>query len=453
MVAFFYLWHYPVLPNIGYCPVFHQPFVFFCIIEQSTPIVKVYSPKLFFRDTLLATVFIYACMGVFAFFAIHLSALDPIHKALADFDYTDLAFKIKNENSSDALLSKEIVVVELGKDRQSIAEQIQIISKHEPKVVALDAWFTNPKDPEVDLTLLSAIKGVKNFVMGAYLQNETAEEHEEHESEAKFHLVKSFGAFGETGTQAFVNFGGEYEKTIRYFLPQKTADGKVVLSFTSAIMKVYDSEKYRLLSERNKEVEYINYTFSNQDFFDKKVNSPELISMGDLYSMTDAELSEKIKNKMVLIGEVNSMSMEDSHFTPYNKRLSGRSKPDMAGVLIHANILKMILQDNYVHKVPTWLIWLISVVTTYLVVLFFSYHFVENHIWYHLYAKIFQLVIAFVVIYIELFLLAKLNLKFDEMAVLAPVFISVDLLYFYDAIAKFFHERTSFNSYFMKHHH
>ncbi len=415
--------------------------------------MKIYSNKLFFRDTLLATIFIYACIFLFALLAIHLSALDPIHKALADFDYTDLAFKIKDESADEALTAKNIVVVELGKDRQSIAEQINIISRYEPKVVALDAWFTTPKDAETDSFLLAAIKGCNNFVMGAYLQNETAGEHEEHERDAEFHLVKSFGEFGTTGLQAFVNFGGEYEKTIRYFLPEKIANGKEVMSFAAAIMSLYDQKKLVELMDRNKDVEYINYSFSNEDFFEHKPNSPELVSVIDLHTMNDETLTEKLKGKIVMIGEVNSMSMEDSHFTPYNKRLSGRSKPDMAGVLIHANVIKMILQNHYVHKVPTWLIWLISVFTTYLVVLFFSYHFVENHIWYHLYAKIFQLVIAFVVIYIELFLLAKVNLKFDEMAVLAPVFISVDLLYFYDAIAKFFHQRTNFNSYFMKHHH
>lgn len=415
--------------------------------------MKVYSRGLFFRDTLLATVFIFLSIFLFAQLAIHLGALDPIHKALADFDYTDLAYKIPHESADEALAAKQIVIVELGKDRLSIAEQLNTINRYNPKVVALDAWFTSPKDSAVDELLLQACNDIPKLVTGSYLQaGENTNDHNNHD-ETSYSLVSSFGQLGKTGQLAFVNFGGEYEKTIRFFLPEKNVGGQSVPSFAAAIMQNYDKGKYQELLSRHNEVEYINYTFSTDDFFKNNPNTPELISVIDLTSLSSEELREKIQGKIVLIGEVNSMSMEDSHFTPFNKRLSGRSKPDMPGVLIHANVIKMILQSNYVHKVPTWLIWTLSVIITYLVVLFFTYHFVENHIWYHLYAKIFQLVIAFVVIYIELVMLAKLNIKFNEMAILAPMFISVDLLYFYDAIVKFFHQRFGFNTYFMKHHH
>lgn len=52
--------------------------------------------------------------------------------------------------------------------------------------------------------------------------------------------------------------------------------------------------------------------------------------------------------------------MKDRYYTPLNERSSGRSIPDMFGVIIHANIISMLLDEDYIDDVPEWLLYLFS---------------------------------------------------------------------------------------------
>ncbi|NJM93588.1 MAG: CHASE2 domain-containing protein [Cytophagales bacterium] len=45
----------------------------------------------------------------------------------------------------------------------------------------------------------------------------------------------------------------------------------------------------------------------------------------------------------------NDVSWEDKFYTPLNKTYAGKANPDMYGVVIHANIVSMILNHDYVY--------------------------------------------------------------------------------------------------------
>jgi CHASE2 domain-containing sensor protein len=51
---------------------------------------------------------------------------------------------------------------------------------------------------------------------------------------------------------------------------------------------------------------------------------------------------------------MNITSWEDKFYTPLNKKLAGKSNPDMFGVVVHANIISMILREDYVEQMATW---------------------------------------------------------------------------------------------------
>jgi len=47
-------------------------------------------------------------------------------------------------------------------------------------------------------------------------------------------------------------------------------------------------------------------------------------------------------------------SWSDKYFTPLNKKVAGRANPDMFGVVVHANIIAMILNEDYVDELAGW---------------------------------------------------------------------------------------------------
>jgi CHASE2 domain-containing sensor protein len=45
---------------------------------------------------------------------------------------------------------------------------------------------------------------------------------------------------------------------------------------------------------------------------------------------------------------------EDKFFTPLNKKVAGRANPDMFGLVLHANVVAMILNGDYINTIPDW---------------------------------------------------------------------------------------------------
>ena len=76
----------------------------------------------FNKDVVFSTVFVFLGVLLLKYSVVHLHALDPIEKALSDFDYNDLVFKHRSENTLPA--ESNVVVVELGKTRAEIAREI-----------------------------------------------------------------------------------------------------------------------------------------------------------------------------------------------------------------------------------------------------------------------------------------------------------------------------------------
>ena len=66
------------------------------------------------------------------------SAFDPISQALTDFELTDIVFA---QLRPDPTVDTSIVVVNLAPTRREIAQQVQIISQLNPKVIGIDSFF------------------------------------------------------------------------------------------------------------------------------------------------------------------------------------------------------------------------------------------------------------------------------------------------------------------------
>ena len=101
----------------------------------------------------------------------------------------------------------------------------------------------------------------------------------------------------------------------------------------------------------------------------------------------DSSLSKEfLRGKIVLIGYlgenlVDSLSCHDKYFTPLNENYVGRSMPDMYGVVIHANIVSMILNDSYIYNLDNYLIVFFALFLCYVNILFFEFIKVNYSLW------------------------------------------------------------------------
>ena len=95
----------------------------------------------FWIDCVLATVLVFLSMwGLFGITQLQVfNAFDPIGQALGDVELTDYVFSSLRK---DPDVDQNIVIVNIGNlSRRQIAEQIQIINKYKPKVIAIDGFF------------------------------------------------------------------------------------------------------------------------------------------------------------------------------------------------------------------------------------------------------------------------------------------------------------------------
>jgi len=390
---------------------------------------------LFKRDTILATISVFLLMGMLAALPINTHILDPIQMGLQDFDFTDMTYSRLGKDKKSTTDNRVVIVNIEDADRTKIAALIDRIKKFQPKVIGVDVLFETARDPQADSLLSAVIAATPNLVLA-------------HKLTAAADTFNSTGYFNRYATHSgFVNFVGEDGGTIRHFSPTEKVNVKKEKAFAAVVTGIADAEALKKLDDRDKEIEIIHYKRQTDKYL--VISGNELL---DTTAVFDANL---LKGKIVLMGLVdeNPDNIQDKHFTPMNKKFVGKSTPDMNGVIIHANIISMLLDKDYIGKVPFWLYGLLAVVICWLHMAYFINVFIHNHIWFHLRFKIIQLINAVIIVYLQILFFQWLNLKLDMVAALTAVVLSVDILYFYEAFALWAHKKFGFKTLFAHHSH
>lgn len=383
---------------------------------------------LYKRDTFGATIAVLLITGVLLYNPFNEHIFNPLNIAFTDFSYSDLAF-------SEAHLKKthdeRIVVINTDTaQRKSIATLVNQLKEYQPKVVGLDILFPQ-KTSEGNEEMAEAVQSFPNLITVVKLEYD-ADKKELATSKNQFAVDES--------RCGFVNFIGEEGAVVRYFSPFISDKKKNYESFTALILKIYDSTGYQKLRSRQKNVEYINYQRTDSDYY--------IVNIADILS--NKVDSSFIRDKIVLIGFVsqNRNNIDDKHFTPLNSKVLGRSLPDMNGVIIHANILSMLLDRNYITKVPIFIIILLTAIITWLHVAFLIKYYIHKHIWFHLVVKLVELISAIALFYISILMLRYLDINMDFTLTLLAIIITVDILYFYEAFANWLTRRFQIISIF-----
>lgn len=398
------------------------------------------------KDTLFATAWVFIFIVILGSIPLNLGIMNPLKLGLKDFDFNDLSYS-KLGKAQDSDRDDRIVVVNIGKaDREGIAYIIDKVASYQPCVMGLDVTFSGPRDPSKDSLLREVVNRNKNLVLAVKALTDSSNKLIPDEN----YFLTDSTAFG------FVNFPYEEKEklTVRAYQAFKVDDHdkKIVLpSFSTTLIKFYDTSgtRYKKIEKKGHKNIIVNYT---RTVSEKKMQY--FVLEGDQLLATEID-SSLIKGKIALLAYVNldPNDIEDKKFTPMNEKFAGKSTPDMNGILVHANIISMALDDNYIKKVPLWVNILIAILVCWLHMSFFVHYYLEAHIWFHLAAKIAQVASAIFFVWLGIYLFDRFRLKVDLKYSLITIVMAVDVIYFYEAWAVWMHKKFNYKTVFKPHHH
>jgi CHASE2 domain-containing sensor protein len=396
-----------------------------------------FTKYLYERDTIFATIWVFLFIVVLGSIPINFYVLNPLKLALKDFDFNDMAYAKLGKGSSQEL-DKRIVIVNIGHaDREQLARIIAKTAAMNPRVMGLDVTFSGPRDSYQDSLLREEIARHNNLVVANYIM--PAKE-----------LEFDNGFFATVAKKkAYTNLFGEpnaERRSIRYYSVYQESHSKKYYSFGAALAREFDETAFAKLEKRHHENETINYT--------RRVEKYQVIEASQLLS-DSMVLSSSIAGKIALLGYINTdpSDLEDKLYTPMNKQFVGKFTPDMNGVVIHANFISMVLDHNYIKKFPSWVNWLIAILICWLHMSFFVRYYLENHIWFHLIAKLAQVISAIFFAALGIQLYSRFNIKLDMKMSLIVIIMAVDVIYFYEAFAVWMHKKFHYRTVFHQPHH
>jgi CHASE2 domain-containing sensor protein len=407
----------------------------------------------FWSDSLIATIFVFLVLlavrevSQFNIF----NVFDPLGKALGDMELTDITFS--NLRVEVPPPDENVTIVNIGNlTRGEIAQQIRAISRFKPKVIGIDAFFGCGAcfDGKIDsvccplaydtlnnLLLADAIAEAGNVVLVTKLlqsQKITAQygDVDRYDSLQHTDVFIRRNAF-----EGYANLETDAEhqedlKTCRRLNPSMNMeDGNVELAFATRIAMLYDSAKTQRFLEREKHSEVINYRGNVPDPY--KASAPEFSSRYtylDWYQPFDTTsfLPSIITDRIVLFGfmgnDMLDTSWDDKFITPLNKQFAGKTRPDMYGVVVHANVISMILDEAYIDELDAWQEYAIAILVCFLNVVLFTYINRKIPVWFDALSILAQLaqflVCTFLMIYALYWFNFKLNLTYT-LAALAVV--------------------------------
>lgn len=348
------------------------------------------------------------------------NAFDPVSQALGEFELTDYAF---SNLRPDPSVDQRIVIVNIGHvTRREVAAQINIIRQYKPKVIGIDGFFDcegglrdSINCPELldtlgNLLLTDAIKEAGNVVLVTKLLQKTATSN--NPDLIDFYDSIEVSDQAPFAHNAFANFptDADYQEDVklcRSFLPRKEVNGRFENSFAVEIARLYDSTKTKALFDRGNDEEIVNYR-GNVELTNIKLKNLRNKDLGttnfklmfyalDIDQLMNGEFSPDLfKDKIVIMGYLGNYfgdtSWEDKYFTPLNKKVAGRANPDMFGVVVHANIVAMILNGDYVGQLPDWTHYAIAALICILTVALFIVVDEKLPIWYDALSVIIQVI-------------------------------------------------------------
>ncbi len=358
--------------------------------------------------------------------------------------------------------TKNLVLVSGGKGtievQKQIVEKDTILNTKYPLLSGTLIDTTVVNDSLISGTLIDTIRSKKNV----YYNIETNQYPEYHVSD---------DLFTQNATCALANLvtdlkseivSGEEFKVCRKLLTHakiKSMNDTIIECFALALVDKYDHNKANIFRKRiekkpkgqEKAEETINYTGNIFVPFQQRPKPRyQVFDISDVFnpSFTRTDSTGKLigpgkdlEGKIVLLGflggDINIKTGEDKFFTPLNERYIGKTNEDMYGVVIHANVITMIMEELYIDSTPTWLGHVFGIILTYLCMGIFRAVYFEFKHWYDGLTKVLGVIIAGALLFVIGFVFDKYDLKITLPAIyFAAIVLAGDLLEIYYGLLK-----------------
>jgi CHASE2 domain-containing sensor protein len=389
---------------------------------------------LFKRDNFLATIAVFLVIYLLELIAINWDIFNPFVQAFKDFELTDMYFS--KLNTKTFLDTNVIIVNAENLSREEIAKQLTIINKYHPKVIGVDLFFKDKKDTYGDSLLSLALHENKNTVLPYSINT--------YGKEGKPSVLRINPIFG-TLYSGYIDLCGDLVSTVREFYPFRKFNNDTYISFDAKIIELYDLNAFHYLEKRNRLKERINYIGNVKNFI--YIDPTDVINHSDQLSI--------IKDKIVLLGYFNypdnrkGLNADDLHFTPLNPRIGGHSFPDMNGITIHANIISMIINKNYINVMSGWLSFLIAFFLCYFYIAFLIHVLVHGPKWLHFFSQITQLIVSVIILLIVFYVFRLFHYRIESTLPITAMILSVHVLYFYNGFVIWLNQRYHFKTYLL----
>ena len=390
--------------------------------------------KQLFKESLVITLFIMLVTVGLQYFPLNFEVAKPIKEEFNDFDIYDIIYtgKAAGNHKRDT----NIVILQVADTRREIAAQLNLIHKYRPAVIGVDVTFIGHSDDLKADSMLAYQLSMRDVVAGNRINQDVNKKKE---------ILFNFYDTTASGKSGYFNFIGDSIAVVRYYPPFTTVNDHLQYAFTSRIAEKYNCDAFVILQKHAQSLQVINYR-GNIENYTSFLNG----------RFDTSQFGEQIHGKIVLLGVVykkNPLVLEDLHFTPLNDRVNGKSFPDMYGVVIHANILSMILSQDYVRSVSRIWSYLIGVLLTFLLVHYqLRYYYKQRHPS-DLLFFILQFIIIIILVYIFLYVYEREHYKVPLFPIVIPIVLCIEMLELYKFIMKRFFKKLKYASVFLNNKH
>lgn len=400
-------------------------------------------------ESFLATILVFIVVWLlFMTLNISFKPLNFLAKSLKNINLTDLYMgHIKTQE-----VDRDIIIVNISDiNRCEQAILIDRIAQQEPAVIGIDVLFSK------DSSAVNYTDTLCFFSDGTEQVKTAIERHSDKVVQAILwdpasqKISDQCLHFGNvTGGNINLETNKDRTEPVRFFTPYTIYGQDTLMSFAYAVIKKVDPARIMSAMQRKHKSEMINYSGNSNAFV--TIDAREMLR-------DPATFADKLRDKIVLVGVTGDLGyggkrddLSDMYYTPMNEKFIGRSLPDMYGVMVHANIISMIRHDQFIHRGSGWLFALIAFLITYLHVVPFIHFFVKQHLWYHVFAKLFQLVSLFVITWMLFWLLEDFRISVNIKYLFIAIFVSVDVLYLYEALVAIVYRKWHRKSIFIHEH-
>lgn len=370
--------------------------------------------------------------------------IDPFSEAIKNYDVTDIAMSNFRDHDEGLFDNRVVIVNSQVTDREEIATSLEYILNDGAKAVGMDLLFDSLNYTKSD-SLLSKSFSDERVVLGFSYHDPLSKNGHSHDSGPE-HLEykdRSHQFFRQNANEAFVNFATNDKFTVRIFKPKATIHDQDYYSLGVELAAKKHPKVKDVIKNRHNKKEWINFRRIQPGEINMSfpINPDSLIHYQMISAETLVENPEKFsegffKDKIVLFGfsgeNEKAQSMKDRYFTPMNYQYFGRSIPDMHGVVIHANIVSMMLDEDFINEVSESRIYILTFLIYF--INFFIFKILKRRkLWFTVLTVRLIQIIEFILLFaICIALLANQNLKIAFVLPITAVILSFELFEFYE---------------------